>query len=202
MIDWRDPAVQAGVQADVPVTLGLGLINVNAVDRRVFASRCIDPDLAPTRDRQGVPRLHAPAGDVLGRGRDRALPVARRASRRAATWPASAARSRSALRQIAFLLIPASVVIAVLAEPIMRLLYQRGEFTPDQTPVVAACARRVLRSGSTFNGTMLMLNRAFFSLQSNWVPTLVALGNLGLNAFLDLALLRSASGASRSRRRS
>jgi len=35
-----------------------------------------------------------------------------------------------------------------------------------------------------------MLNRAFFSLQSNWIPTLVALGNLGLNAALDAAFYR------------
>ena len=32
-----------------------------------------------------------------------------------------------------------------------------------------------------------MLNRAFFSLQSNWIPTAVALANLFLNALLDLA---------------
>ena len=32
---------------------------------------------------------------------------------------------------------------------------------------------------------MLMLNRAFFSLQSNWIPTWIALGNLFLNAILD-----------------
>jgi peptidoglycan biosynthesis protein MviN/MurJ (putative lipid II flippase) len=37
---------------------------------------------------------------------------------------------------------------------------------------------------------MLMLNRAFFSLQSNWLPTLVALGNLGVNAALDAAFYR------------
>ena len=34
---------------------------------------------------------------------------------------------------------------------------------------------------------MLLLNRAFFSLQSNWLPTVVALANLFLNALLDLA---------------
>jgi putative peptidoglycan lipid II flippase len=32
---------------------------------------------------------------------------------------------------------------------------------------------------------MLLLNRAFFSLQSPWIPTAVALGNLALNAALD-----------------
>ena len=42
------------------------------------------------------------------------------------------------LRQIAFMLIPAGAVGAVLSEPIIRLLYQRGAFTADQTDVVAA----------------------------------------------------------------
>jgi peptidoglycan biosynthesis protein MviN/MurJ (putative lipid II flippase) len=37
---------------------------------------------------------------------------------------------------------------------------------------------------------MLMLNRAFFSLQSNWIPTLVALGNLAMNAALNAAFYR------------
>ncbi|MFL6012233.1 MAG: lipid II flippase MurJ, partial [Gaiellaceae bacterium] len=41
--------------------------------------------------------------------------------------------------------------------------------------------------GLTFNGAMLMLNRAFFSLQSPWIPTAVALANLALNAVLDAA---------------
>ena len=35
-----------------------------------------------------------------------------------------------------------------------------------------------------------MLNRAFFSLQSNWIPTAIALGNLGLNAILDAAFYK------------
>ena len=35
-----------------------------------------------------------------------------------------------------------------------------------------------------------MLNRAFFSLQSNWIPTVVALANLFLNALLDLVFYR------------
>jgi putative peptidoglycan lipid II flippase len=35
-----------------------------------------------------------------------------------------------------------------------------------------------------------MLNRAFFSLQAAWVPTGVALANLGLNAALDAAFYR------------
>src|SRR5439155_14632421 len=48
VIDWRDPAVWRVLRLLVPVTLGLGLINFNAVVDSIFASRLIDPRLAPT----------------------------------------------------------------------------------------------------------------------------------------------------------
>ena len=95
----------------------------------------------------------------------------------------------SGMRQIAFLLVPASVVSAVLAEPIVRVVYQRGDFRSAQTPVVAACVA-AFSLGLVFNGFMLMLNRAFFSLQHAWMPTWVALANLGLNAALDAAFYK------------
>jgi putative peptidoglycan lipid II flippase len=112
-------------------------------------------------------------------------------SRLAARGDVASFRSTVAmgLRQIAFLLAPAAVVSAVLAEPIIRLLFQRGAFHPNQTPVVATCLA-AFSAGLVFNGTMLLLNRAFFSLQSNWIPLAVALANLFLNALLDLALYR------------
>ncbi len=75
----------------------------------------------------------------------------------------------------------------VLAVPIVRLLYQRGEFTAGETTVVAQ-ALAAFMVGLVFNGAMLMLNRAFFSLQSPWIPTYVAVGNLALNAALAAAL--------------
>ena len=48
LIDWRDPAVWRVLKLMLPVTLGLGLINFNAVVDSIFASRLIDPELSPT----------------------------------------------------------------------------------------------------------------------------------------------------------
>jgi putative peptidoglycan lipid II flippase len=93
------------------------------------------------------------------------------------------------LRQIAFLLVPASVASAVLAEPIVRLVYERGEFGPEETRVVAG-ALAAFSLGLAFNGAMLMLNRAFFGLQVPWTPTAVALGTLVLNTALYAAFYR------------
>ena len=44
--------------------------------------------------------------------------------------------------------------------------------------------------GLTFNGAMLMLNRSFFSLQTPWTPTAIALGNLAVNSVLAAVFYR------------
>jgi putative peptidoglycan lipid II flippase len=185
VIDVHDPAVKRVFVLMLPVTLGLGLINFNAVVDSVFASRLIDPELAPTAIDRAFRIYMLPQGMFSVAVATVLFPSL---SRLAARGDLDGFRARVGLglRQIAFLLVPASVVSAVLAEPIVRLVYQRGQFGPSQTPVVAG-ALAAFSLGLTFNGAMLMLNRGFFSLQSPWTPTAIALANLALNAALDAA---------------
>jgi putative peptidoglycan lipid II flippase len=154
----------------------------------IFASRLIDPELAPTAIDKAFRIYMLPQGIFSVAVATVLFPSLARLSTRG-DLDGFRRTVGLGLRQIAFTLVPASVASAVLAEPIVRLVYQRGHFTAAQTPVVAG-ALAAFAAGLTFNGTMLMLNRAFFSLQSNWVPTLIALANLGLNAALDAAFYR------------
>jgi putative peptidoglycan lipid II flippase len=188
VIDWRDPAVRRVFALMFPISLGLGLINLNALIDALFAAKLIDPQIAPSAINAAFRLYMLPQGMFSVAIATVLFPSL---ARLAARGDLSGFRRTVGLglRQIAFLLVPASVVSAVLAEPITRLVYQRGEFEPSQTPVVAG-ALAAFSAGLVFNGAMLMLNRAFFSLQSNWIPTLVALGNLGLNAALDAAFYR------------
>jgi putative peptidoglycan lipid II flippase len=185
LIDLRDPAVRRVFVLMVPVTLGLGLINFNAIIDSFVGARMINKNLAPSALTAAFRLYILPQGIFSVAVATVLFP---RLSRLATRKDEGGFRDTVSLglRQIAFTLIPASVVCAVLAQPITRLVYQRGHFHSSQTVVVAA-ALAAFSAGLTFNGTMLMLNRAFFSLQSNWIPTAVALGNLGLNAALDVA---------------
>jgi putative peptidoglycan lipid II flippase len=185
LLDWRDPAVKRVFVLMLPVTLGLGLINFNLVVDTIFASQLLDPELAPSAIDRAFRLYMLPQGMFSVAVATVLFP---RLSRLAALADLDGFRDTLSLglRQIGFMLIPASAVGAVLAEPIVRLLYQRGEFGAQDTPIVAACLAAFML-GLTFNGTMLMLNRAFFGLQSPWIPTYVALGNLGVNALLDYA---------------
>jgi putative peptidoglycan lipid II flippase len=188
LIDWRDPAIRRVFKLMIPVTLGLGLINVNALIDTLFASRLIDPELSPTAIQKAFLVYMLPQGMFSVAVATVLFPTLSRLASRGDMQGFGDTVSRG-LRQIAFLLAPTAVVSAVLAEPIIRILYQRGAWSPGQTPVVAA-ALAAFSAGLVFNGAMLMLNRAFFSLQENWFPTAVALGNLALNALLDLAFYR------------
>ena len=183
--DWRDPAVFRFLVLMLPVTLTLGLINVSTVIGTIFASRLIDPELAPRAIDLAFRLYMLPQGIFSVAVATVLFPTLSRLAARGDRG--GFARTLDAgIRQIGFLLIPAGLVAAALAEPITRLVYQRGEFAPDQTPVVAG-ALAAFAVGLVFNGWMLLLNRAFYGMQSNWIPTYVALGNLALNVALFAA---------------
>ena len=186
-LDLRDPAVKQVFVLMLPVTLGLGLINVNAVIGTLFASK-LSTRHRPERDRHGVPHLHAAAGDVLGRRRDGALPVARaaRGARRHGRLPQHG-RDRAAPDRLPADAGRRRLDRARRADRAAALPARRVR--ADQTHVVAA-ALAAFSLGLTFNGMMLMLNRGFFSLQAPWMPTLIALANLALNAALYAVFYR------------
>jgi putative peptidoglycan lipid II flippase len=188
VLDWRDPMVKQTFKLMIPVTLGLGLINVNQLIDVFFASRYIDPNLAPTAIQKAFLVYMLPQGMFSVAIATVLFPSL---SRLAARGDIDGFRETigRGLRQITFLLLPAAAASAVLAEPIIRILFQRGAWTPNQTPVAADCLA-AFSAGLVFNGAMLLLNRGFFSLKENWLPTAVALGNLFLNAVLDLVLYR------------
>ncbi len=187
-IDYRDPAVKQVFVLMVPVTLGLGLINFNAVVDTLFASRLIDPEQAPRAIDLAFRLYMLPQGIFSVAVATILFPTLARLAARG-DMDGFRRTSATGLRQIGFLLIPASAFLAALATPIVRIVYQHGAFTASQTEIVAQCLA-AFSLGLAFNGAMLMLNRSFFSLQSPWVPTAVALLNLGINAALDAAFWR------------
>jgi putative peptidoglycan lipid II flippase len=189
LIDIHDPAVKRTFALMVPVTIGLGLININAAIDQLFATHFFDPTRgAPAAIVRAFRLYMLPQGMFSVAVATVLFPSLSRAVSRE-DWDGFRNTVVTGLRLISFFLIPASAASAVLCVPIVRLLYQHEHFSATNTPVVAYCLA-AFSLGLTFNGTMLMLNRAFFSLQSPWIPSWVALGNLGINAALDATFYR------------
>lgn len=170
----------------LPVTLGLGLINVNLVVDGIFATlvsddapRAIDAAFRLYLLPQGI--FSVAIATVL-------FPTI---SRLAAREDHEGMRSTLAdgVRQIFFMLLPASAFLLVLGEPVVRLVFERGAFDALSTSLTTS-ALLYFSIGLAFNGASLLVLRAFFSMQMPMVATKVAAVGVVLNVALNAAFYK------------
>jgi putative peptidoglycan lipid II flippase len=91
------------------------------------------------------------------------------------------------LRTTAFVAVPASVGLVVLAEPIVGLLYEHGNFTREDTAEVAALLA-AFGIGLLGYAASFVLVRSFYSRQNARTPALLNLGLFTLYVALAYAL--------------
>lgn len=102
--------------------------------------------------------------------------------------PALSADLTLGLRLVAFLAVPASVGLAILAEPITRLLFEYGRFSADDA---ARAARMVAcySAGVWAYCAVPVLVRAFYSVGDRATPVRIGLAAVGCNLMLNLSLI-------------
>ncbi len=184
--DWRDPRVRQVLILFFPVTMSIGIINldifINAglgalVSKHVpiaindafriymlpqgIFSVAVATVLFPTLSRMASARNPTGMRRTLGNG----------------------------IRQINLLLIPSAALLAVLAVPITRLVYQHGSFHTFSTHLVAK-ALFWFAFSLPFAGVNLLLSRTFFALQRPWIPTKLAAINVVVDIIVSLALYK------------
>jgi putative peptidoglycan lipid II flippase len=184
--DWRDPHVARVFRLMLPVTIGLGVINFDLLINSSLgtlvseqAPRAIDAAFRIYMLPQGM--FSVALATVL-------FPTL---SRFAAMHdlPGLRRTMASGARQIYLLLIPAAVFTAVLATPIVRLVYERGDFGAHSTELVSS-ALFWFSFSLPFAGVNLLLTRTFFSLQRPWIPTALAVGNMAIDVVVSVALYK------------
>jgi putative peptidoglycan lipid II flippase len=184
--DWRSPEVRNVLLLMLPVTISLGLINFNLLVNSFFGT--LVSDRAPAAMDKAFRIYMLPQGIFSVAVATVLFPtLARFAARRA--YDDLRATMANGMRQIVLLLVPAAAASLVLAVPIIRLVYQRGEFDASQTDLVAT-ALFWFSFSLPFNGLFLLLSRTFFSLQRPWIPSAISAGNLAVTALTALALYR------------
>ena len=169
----------------LPVSVGLGLININLLLNSTIGS--LVSAQAPRAIDAAFRIYMLPAGDVQRRRGDGAVPAARAARRpQGLRRPARHHRARPAPDRAA-------------ADPRGRGDDRAVASRSCGSCTSAASGRRNRRELTAealfwfgvslpFSGFVLMLTRAFFSLQRPWVPTTLAVGSLAINAILSYVL--------------
>ena len=163
--------------------VGLSATQVNIVVNTFFAARVVG---ANTWLQCAFRLMQLPLGvfavavaTVAGAG------VAQRAAER--DMPAIQATVGAALRLVAFLNVPSAVGLAVLARPIISLVYEHGRFGAADTEATARALLWYAAGLYAYSGVKV-LAPAFYALGAARVPALAAwasmLANVALNAFL------------------
>jgi putative peptidoglycan lipid II flippase len=93
-----------------------------------------------------------------------------------------------ALENILFILCPLSIIMMILAQPIIRVLFERGEFTAYSTSITSFALMFYAMGLFSFGGVKI-LAAAFHALQDTATPVKVAGGCLLLNAGLNVILM-------------
>jgi putative peptidoglycan lipid II flippase len=185
-LDWRNEHVRRVLKLMLPVTIALGLINFSLLINSFFGT--LVSDQAPAAIDKAFRIYMLPQGLFSVAIATILFPtLARFAARR--QFDDLRRTMANGLRQIALLLIPSAVIMAVLAEPITRLVYQRGAFDAHATDLVST-AMVWWSISLPFQGMSLLFSRTYFSLQKPWVTTGLAGANLVVNAAVSAALYK------------
>ncbi len=185
-IDWRDPRIRQVLTLMLPVMLGLGIVNLDQLINAAFGS--LVSTEAPSAINNAFRIYMLPQGVFSVAVATVLFPtLSRMASNRE---PGAMRRAvGSGMRQINLLLIPAAAFMVVLPTPIVRLVFQRGEFNAQSTHLVSI-ALFWFAFSLPFGGLNLLLTRTFFAVQRPWIPTSLAAMNIVVDIVVSIALYK------------
>jgi len=185
-IDFKNKAVREILSLMLPILLSLGAVQVNVSVDKFFALS-------------------------LGAGNTTALDIAWRVtnlpfgvfsvaiitvlypliSRQATSEDIKGIKESFSLgvREIGYIMLPAITGLIILSHPIIKLLFERSNFTPADTAKVATIL--IFQSlGLIFFGLLIILNRIFYAFKNVKTPLKVALISILVNAFLDWVFIK------------
>jgi putative peptidoglycan lipid II flippase len=184
--DWRDPRVRQVLILFLPVTLSIGIINLDIFINAGLGALVSTHVPIAINDAFRIYML--PQGIFSVAVATVLFPTLSRMA--SARDPKGMRRTLgNGIRQINLLLIPSAALLAVLAVPITRLVYQHGSFHTFSTHLVAR-ALFWFAFSLPFAGVNLLLSRTFFALQRPWIPTKLAALNVVVDIIVSLALYK------------
>jgi putative peptidoglycan lipid II flippase len=187
ILDFKHPGVRDVVRLFAPRVVGLGVVQINQVFSAIV--------LASFLGAVSIGFLNYAWQLIM-------LPLALAMAVGTAVFPTlseeSALENRSgfeqlfllSLRMILFLTIPASIGLIVLGEPIIRLVFEHGQFD-DASTVGVASAMVFYALGLAGLATVEIVDRVFYARQDTRTPVIAAVLAVGVNVTLSLILMRT-----------
>jgi putative peptidoglycan lipid II flippase len=186
-LSFTHPAIRSVARLMVPRFFGIGIAQINFLVDRVFLLAPRMPRGAPTSQYLADRVMELVLGGYAIAVATAILPMM---SHQAAASDHDALKRTLAfaMRIVAFITVPAMVGLVILREPIIRILFQHGQFLADSTRLTA----RVLMYsalGLPALASVKLIVPAFYSTNDTRTPVIVAGISFLLNIILNLIFL-------------
>lgn len=177
IIDWRHPGVRLIGALAVPIILSYSLNQIQVVVNNNFGSMMFPGSITAVWYSYRLFQL--PVGIF-------ALAIA------VATFPTMTEQAAlkkwddfrqtlsNGIRMVIFITLPISVGMIVLRFPLIRVLFEHGQFTADDT-LMMAIPLFYFSIGITSQAVIQILPRAFYALQDTWTPVILGIIAMAVN---------------------
>ena len=186
VLDWRDAGLRRVLVLMGPGTIGLAATQVNVLVNTVLATT--QGTGAVSWLNYAFRLMYLPIGLFGVSIATATLPaVSRFVAQR--DEPAVRKTIADGLSLMLMLNVPATAGLAVLAIPIVRLIFERGAFTPADTASTAA-ALQCYAIGLVGYSVARIASPVFYALGQNRIPVLVSVATVLVNVLLNVGLVR------------
>ncbi len=199
-VNWRHPALLGILKLYLPVIGGLAIAQIGVAIDRYLVSFTGNQSLAWMQNATVL--VQFPLGLVATAVSFAILPelsrqnsvagvaIDQRARRQADTPEGFESTLGFGIKLVVFFIVPATVGLFVLAQPVVALLFEHGAFAPSDT-LWTSTALRFYLIGLPFAAIDQPLVFAFYSRKNTLTPNLVAFAGVAIYIVVALALIRS-----------
>ncbi len=186
LADWSSPALRDVLRLMGPRVLGLAVARVNFLVNAAFTSAMVAGSI--TALFTAFTLLFFALG-AIGQSLGSALFPTLSALAADGDMDGFRARLESALRGALFLAFPAMLFLILLGEPLVKTLFERGQWSAESS-AATAWALAFYAAGMAGFVLLELLARAFYALEDSRTPVLVGVAAMLANILLSLLFIR------------
>jgi len=179
-LHFSDPGLKRILTLMLPATIGLSATQVNIFVNTNFASSCVEGSVSWLN--YAFRMVQLPIGVFGVAFSIAAMPVLARCAAKK-DMPALRTTFTSSLLMIFSLTIPATAGLIFLSEPIIRLIFQHGAFTPADTLHTAAALQAYAYGLFAYSSVKIMVP-VFYALEDTKYPVIGSFLAVGTNIVL------------------
>ncbi len=179
---WNDPGVKKVLSLMIPAIIAGSAVQVGVALNTFFAS-FLDREGSVSFLQWAFRLMQLPLGVFGVAVATVTLPAISRAASNGINDEFRNILSRG-LRLVFLLTIPSALGLAILAEPIISVIFQRGRFSPEDAMATGA-ALRMYAMGLIFYAGIKVVQPAFYAIDKKWIPMFASFFAIATNAVLN-----------------